>query len=202
LQQDLASHKTDRANAEEAIAAATAQREKEAATFATFKAESEANIGAIEGAVASLEKGMAGAFLQTNAAQKLRQLVQASQNMLEGDREDITAFLQGTNGDEYVPQSGQITGILKTLHDEMSASLAEATATEDAAIKSFNDLVAAKKSEIQALTDSIEAKSTCLGETNVGLAEQGNAGGDAAASLADDKQYLFDMKASCATAQK
>merc|ERR1740117_2586861 len=122
--------------------------------------------------------------------------------MLEGDREDITAFLQDTNGDEYVPQSGQIQGILKTLHDEMSAALAEATATEGAAIKSFNDLVAAKKSEIQALTDSIEAKSSRLGETNVGLAEQGNAGGEAAASLADDKQYLFDMKASCATAQQ
>jgi len=201
LQQDLASHKTDRTNAEEAIAAATAVREKEAATFATFKAESEANIGAIEGAVASLEKGMAGAFLQTSGAQKLLKLVQTKDNMLEGDREDITAFLQGTTGDEYAPQSGQITGILKTLNDEMTAALADATATEEAAIKSFNDLVAAKKSEIQALTDSIEAKSTRLGETNVGLAEQNNAGGDAADSLADDKKYLADLKASCATAQ-
>jgi chromosome segregation ATPase len=202
LTQDLAAHKTDRANAEEAIATATSVRAKEAATFATFKAESEANIGAIEGAVASLEKGMAGAFLQTATAQKLLKLVQSKDNMLEADREDITAFLQGTNGDEYAPQSGQITGILKTLHDEMTAALADATATEDAAIKSFDELIAAKKSEINALTAAIEDKSTRLGETNVGSAHLSNDGGDAADSLEDDKKYLADMKASCATAQK
>jgi chromosome segregation ATPase len=201
LQQDLAQAKTDRAAAEKAIADATAMREKEAATFATFKAESEANIGAITGAVASLEKGMGGAFLQTNAAQLLKKLVQAKDNMLEGDREDVTAFLAGGSDDAYAPQSGQITGILKQLGDEMSADLASATATEEAAIKSFNDLVAAKKQEIEALTAEVEAKSTRLGELGVSIAHTSNDGGDAADSLADDKKYLADLKVSCATAQ-
>jgi chromosome segregation ATPase len=145
LQQDLAQAKSDRAAAEEAIATATSVRGKEAGTFASYKAEAEANIGAIQGAVASLEKGMAGAFLQTDAAKKLKQLVQSKDNMLEGDREDVTAFLAGGNGDEYAPQSGQITGILKQLGDEWTADLAAATSTEEAAIKSFDELVAAKK---------------------------------------------------------
>merc|ERR1719150_1809792 len=60
--------KADRDAAKEAMADATALREKEASTFAALKAELEANMGAIAKAVAALEKGMAGAFIQTETA--------------------------------------------------------------------------------------------------------------------------------------
>jgi len=201
LEQDLAAHKADREAAKKAIAEATALREKEAATFAAFKSESDANIGAINKAVAALEKGMAGAFLQTPAATILSKLVQ-SKDMLEADRDDVTAFLQGTQDSEYAPQSGQITGILKQLGDEMSAGLAEATATEEAAIKSFDELTAAKEKEIQAATDAIEAKSTRLGEVDVQIAEMKNDLGDTVDSLADDKKFLADLDKNCASAEE
>merc|ERR1719482_1568908 len=149
LESDLVAHKADREAAKKAVAEATALREKEAATYAALKAESDANIGAITKAVAALEKGMAGAFLQTTAANTLRQLVN-SKDMLEADRDDVTAFLQGTQDPDYAPQSGQITGILKQLGDEMAAGLADATKTEEAAIKSFDELTAAKEKEIAA----------------------------------------------------
>ncbi|CAK0899835.1 unnamed protein product, partial [Prorocentrum cordatum] len=50
--------KTDRADAKDAMAEATAVREKQAADFASLEAEYTANIGAIAKAVAALEKGM------------------------------------------------------------------------------------------------------------------------------------------------
>ncbi|CAK0891340.1 unnamed protein product [Prorocentrum cordatum] len=61
-QEVLAQSKKDRADAKAAMAAATAQREKEAADFSKFKDDSVANIGAITKAVAALEKGAAGEF--------------------------------------------------------------------------------------------------------------------------------------------
>merc|ERR1712204_139211 len=103
-----------------AMAEATAIREKEAAAVAK--------------AVAALEKGMGGAFLQTDVAQTLKNVVSSRKQLMEDDREDLMAFLSNAQGTEYAPQSGQITGILKTMGDEMAAGLAEATKAEEAAI--------------------------------------------------------------------
>merc|ERR1719171_2972970 len=73
----------DRAAAKEAMAEATSIREKEASTFAAYKAETQANTAAISAAVAALEKGMAGAFLQTDAAQLLKKVATQNQEMAE-----------------------------------------------------------------------------------------------------------------------
>merc|ERR1719446_704543 len=72
LDEELVSHKADREAAKSAVAEATALREKEAAAFAAKKAEYGDDIAAIEKAVAALEKGMAGAFVQTSAANSVR----------------------------------------------------------------------------------------------------------------------------------
>jgi len=202
LEQDLEAHKADRAAAKTAVAEATSLREKEAAAYASFKSESDANIGAIGKAVAALEKGMAGSFLQTSAASALKNLVQ-NKDMLEADRQDIMAFLEGSSSSDsdYAPQSGQITGILKQLSDEMSADLKDATAKEEASITSFNELVAAKEKEIQAATTAIETKSTRLGEVSVSIAEMKGDVGDTADSLEDDKKFLADLEKNCAGAQ-
>merc|ERR1712060_297778 len=45
----------------------------------------------------------------------------------------------------YVPQSGQIIGILKQLKDTMEKNLAEVNAAEEAAIKNFEALAADKQ---------------------------------------------------------
>merc|ERR1719174_1469373 len=67
LKSDLKSHQTDRHAAKAAMAEATNIREKEAASFADLKAEADANIAAAKKATDAISKGMAGAFLQTNA---------------------------------------------------------------------------------------------------------------------------------------
>jgi outer membrane murein-binding lipoprotein Lpp len=136
LKEDLKQHQVDRSAAKSAIDEATALREKEAGEYAKEASEAKANIAAVSGAVKALEKGMAGGFLQTRQASVVRHLAQKL-DMDDEDRKALTAFLQGSQTDEYVPSGGQITGILKTMHDEMSKDFAEAKAAEEAAIKAY-----------------------------------------------------------------
>merc|ERR1712032_1421178 len=156
--EDLVSDKGDRKSAEEAIAEATAIREKEAAAFAAKKASYGSDILAMEKAIAALEKGMAGAFLQTRGAQTLRNLVGSTEDLIDADRQEILAFLSGGQGSNYAPQSGEIVGILKQLMETMAGGLAQETANENKAISSYEELITAKKKEISALTAAIEAK--------------------------------------------
>merc|ERR1719387_1216911 len=67
LNADIEQAKSDRAAAKEAIAKATAMREKEASEFASESAMLKSNIDALSKAIPAIENGMAGAFLQTAA---------------------------------------------------------------------------------------------------------------------------------------
>merc|ERR1719223_143970 len=110
------------AEAKDTIAQATALREKEAAAYAKVKSDADANIGALSGAIPAIEKGMAGAFLQTAAASVLRRL-SVSVDMNSEDRDLLASFL--SEGSDYAPKSGEILGILKQLKDEMEKDIAE-----------------------------------------------------------------------------
>jgi chromosome segregation ATPase len=197
LKADLKQHQTDRAAAKAAMAEATKIREKEAATFASLKAEADANIAAATKATAAVEKGMAGSFLQTAAAQVLRNLVMGSSNIDDYSREELTSFL--SSGQSYAPASGQIVGILKQMTDTMNADLAEATKTEEMSIKAHSELMAAKEKEVQALTAAIEEKMVRLGNLQVEIVEMKEDLDDTGKSLMEDKKFLADLKKNCAT---
>merc|ERR1719421_2084698 len=182
------------------MAEATAIREKEASTFAAYKAESEANIAAANAAAASVEKGMAGAFLQTSAAVTLKKLANENQDLSEDSREAILAFLQGNPFSQgYAPQSGQIVGILKELSDDMGRDLAAATDVETAAIKTYDELMAAKTKEVNACTASIEAKTKQIGELGIEIVELKEDLSDTEAAYMEDKKFLADLEKNCAT---
>merc|ERR1711871_1066283 len=102
------------------------------------------NIAAIGKATAAIEKGM-GNFLQSSSASVLKRIIM-SRNMMDADRQDVLAFLSGSS--DYAPASGQITGILKTMLDEMNADLSDAQATEKKAVADYEALMAAKKKEV------------------------------------------------------
>jgi len=197
LKADLKQHKKDRADAKAAIAAATAIREKEAAEFAKTSSEFKTNIAAMTKAIAALEKGMTG-FLQTSAATFLGRLAQ-SDRITEDNREILTEFLsQGSNSD-YAPSSGQIVGILKQMLDTMNADLADATAVEEAAIKDFEALVAAKTKQIDALTAMIEDKTQRVGSSGVKVVEMAEDLEDTKEDLAADKKFLAELEKGCST---
>merc|ERR1719379_659232 len=183
LEAEVKDAQTARADAKQAIEEATALRNKEAKAYAKVKSDAESNIGALSKAIPAIEKGMGGAFLQTNAASVLRQLSVAA-DMVAGDRDILAAFL--SEGSSYAPKSGEIVGILKTMHDEMTKDFNDATAEENAAIASSESLIASKKKEIEALTKAVESKTARVGELGVKVAQEENDLEDTQEGLAED----------------
>merc|ERR1719443_1772885 len=142
LKADIEQHKKDRAAAKASIEAAVEIRKKEAAAAKAESVDNQVYIVALKKAIAALEKGMAGAFLQTSAATVLKRLLQSDNqiigSLLEADRQDLTAFLDApAYGNEYVPQSQEIVGMLKQMLDEMIAGEKDGTETEEKANIAF-----------------------------------------------------------------
>jgi len=200
LKEDLKNHQNDRAAAKTAMAEATGLREKENAAFKTVESETSTNIAGISKAITAIEKGAGGAFLQTSDASVVKQLAMNSQKMMDADRQDILSFLSGSSS--YAPASGEITGILKTMLDEMNVDLADAQATEKSAVADYEGLMAAKKKEVDALSAMIEQKLTRVGDLGVEIQEMKNDLGDTADGLADDAKFLEDLDKNCAIKQK
>jgi len=199
LKADVKQHQSDKQEAKDAMAEAGAIREKEAASFAKEKTYYDATIAAITKAVVALEKGIGGGFLQTSSASVLRNVIKAAY-MEEADRTMVASFLSGEVG--YAPQSGQIIGILKQMGDTMAADLASATASEEAAIKTYDELMASKKEEIDALTASIEQKLKEIGELGIEVVEMKEDVDDTKNALAADKKFLAELEKGCATKTK
>merc|ERR1740139_506463 len=197
IKADLKQHQVDRDAAKASSEKATGLREKEAATYATFKSDSDTNIAAMKKAVAALEKGAGGSFLQTTAAQSLRRFVVDKANLADIDRDTVMAFLQGGDADGYAPQSGGISGILKQMGDTMTQDLADATAEENAAIENYDSLIAANDKQIEALTASIEEKSVRTGDAKVRVADLKNDLKDTQEALVEDKKFLADLQKNC-----
>jgi len=203
LESDLKAHQEDRTAANEAMAKATEIREKEAAAFAKENAEDKANLDALKKALAAIEKGLGGAFLQTSAAGVLRKLVMQKNDMLEEDRHELVAFLQGadTNGNA-APGTEEIVGIMKQLGDEMEKDMGETLAAEKKAIEEYEALIAAKKEEVATLTAAIEEKLVRVGELGVKIATMKNDLEDTVEAKAADEKTLKDLGKTCAAKTK
>jgi len=197
LEADLKEHEASRTEAKEAMASATAIREKEAAAFAKFSEDSKTNLAALAKAIPAIESGMAGAFLQTTEASNLKRFAMEKADISDETRQDVLEFLSGKG--EYAPQSGQIVGILKQMEDEMTKALEEAEAAEAEAIKAYDALMAAKEKEVETLNAQIEEKLTRKGELGVELAGGLNELEDTETSLAEDKKFLAELETGCAT---
>eukprot|EP00419_Tripos_fusus_P042404 CAMPEP_0172790290 /NCGR_PEP_ID=MMETSP1074-20121228/207889_1 /TAXON_ID=2916 /ORGANISM="Ceratium fusus, Strain PA161109" /LENGTH=715 /DNA_ID=CAMNT_0013627335 /DNA_START=50 /DNA_END=2197 /DNA_ORIENTATION=+ len=201
LEEELKAAQSDRTAAKAAMAEATAIREKEAAAFAAEKADADKDIAAVDKAISAISTGMAGSFLQSSGAQILKQITMSKHDFLMDDeRQDVLAFLSGSQ--EYAPQSGQILGILKQMADEMKKGAAEAAAAEEAAIKTYDALMAAKKKEVAALTKQIETKLERVGALGVEIAQMKNDLGDTEEALIADKEFMANLGKNCETKKK
>jgi len=194
MKADIKAHKADRAAAKEAMAKATALRAEEKSKFEAATSDLRANLAAMTKAVAAVEKGMGG-FLQTKAASVLRSFAMNSNKIADADRQDLLAFL--TANSDYAPASGEIVGILKQMGDEMSADLKEAVDAEAAAQKGYDEVMAAKKKEVNALTKMIEEKLERSGSLAVEIQEMKNDLGDTAEGLEEDKKFIADLEKNC-----
>merc|ERR1719188_893648 len=199
LEANLKEHQASRADAKKAMADATALREKEAAAFKQESTDLNTNLAALTKAIAAIESGVAGSFLQSAAANRVRKFAMEKANIDDMDRQELLAFLSGTQQEGYVPASGEITGILKTIKDEMEKSLADATAAEEKAAANYEALMSAKTKEVEALTKGIEGNLAIIADLGVGLAAKQNDLEDTKESLSEDEKFLLDLQKGCAT---
>jgi len=199
LESDLVAHRSDRAAAKDAMDKASSIRDKEATAYAKVKSDLETNIAALGKAITAVDNGMAGGFLQTNSATVVRNLMMNFDKIADYDRTEMLSFLAGQSSTGYAPSSGEISGILKQIKDEMSASLADATGSEKGSIKTFDELMAAKTKEVEALTQSIEDKSVRVGEVAVEITMMKNDLSDTQEALLEDKKFLADLDKNCET---
>ena len=92
-----------------------------------------------------------------------------------------------------------LSPFVRSRGDTMEASLKDATTAENEAVASFEGLVAAKTKEIEALTASIESKTTQIGELGVELVAMKEDLDDSAKGLLQDKKFLAELEHGCAT---
>mmetsp|Transcript_114832 Transcript_114832/g.203421 ORF Transcript_114832/g.203421 Transcript_114832/m.203421 type:complete len:676 (+) Transcript_114832:78-2105(+) len=190
---------TGREEAKEQIAKAEALRASQAEKFGSESSDLKTNIAALSKAIPAIESGMAGAFLQTSGASTLRRLTMSNININPSERDLLTSFLMAGHQNGYVPKSGEIVGILKTIKDEMSAELADITEAEKGSVADFEGLIAAKKKEIASLTKAIETKSVLIGELGVAIVQQEADLENTKESLAEDQAFLANLEENCAT---
>jgi len=201
LKQELKEHKTDREDAEKAIAESTEMRKKEEKAFAAESSESKANIDALSKAIPAIEKGMSkDLFLQTDVAVRMRTMLLSlpATSLEASDREMLSAFLStGSSSQNGDPSSGEILGIMKQMKEDMEGDLKELIAQEESAKSAFDELISAKQKEIIAATKAIEEKTGRVGDVAVELAESKNALEDVEDQLATDQDMLAGLLKEC-----
>merc|ERR1719379_3204558 len=109
----------------------------------------------------------------------------------------MTAFL--SQSQEYAPQSGQITGMLKQMKDTWSADLAKATEEENQSKADYDGLMKAKEKEVEASGKMIEEKTARIGEMGVEVVNMADDLEDTKKSLVEDQKFLADLEKNCAT---
>merc|ERR1719171_200557 len=200
-QAEKSQNKKDREAAAADLSEATVIREKEAAEFAAEKADSETNIKAIAGAIPALEKGMGGAsLLQTEGGSRLRKIADSFPFEDDMDRKSVMSFLDQSG--DYVPQSGQIVGILKQMKEEMEGSLTKAIADEESAVAGFGELKASKEAEQKAATAAIETKQTRAGELAVSVVQTADDIEDTTNEVADSEKFAKTLEEQCGVKEK
>jgi len=200
LDNEIVNHLADQVSAKTAMAEATALRGKEKAEFDSATADEQAELGPINEALAALERGAGASFIQSSASQVLKKVVQAKNNMNDGDRSELISFL--TADTEYAPADSEIIGILKTLKDEVTADIADFLKAETASIVAYDGLMAAKKQELAPIQAMLEGKRLRTGQIPVDIVQMKNDLGDTGEQLVQDKKFLTDLSANCATKEK
>merc|ERR1719271_2212206 len=147
------------------------------------------------GAIAALEKGMG--FLQMGTSQKntVERMVASTSQLDEYQRESVMDLLQGK---QTMQSSGEITGMLKAMLEEMEGDLATAKKDEATASSGFEELSAAKEAEIASATSAIESKTKRAGEVAVEVVQTQDDMEDTQKEVAETQAFIGDLAKQCA----
>merc|ERR1719424_439453 len=101
-------------------------------------------------------------------------------------------------GKESAESSGEITGMLKAMLEEMEGDLATAKSDEATSKKGFEELSVAKESEISSATAAIEAKTKRAGEVAVEIVQTKDDLEDTLAEVKETQAFIGDLGKQCA----
>jgi len=204
-----------------ALDSATAIRQKQLQEFNAEEKDLLGSISALKSAVTVLSKHHSS-LLQLpkshvlSIAATLQHEMQLHASLLQGvitptERLTVTAFIQApedyfdaapTFKQSYAPQGGEIFGVLKQMKETFETNLADSQKEEMTNQKAYEDLKAAKETEIAAGQDQVDAKTQELADTDSKNAEAKEDKEDTEASLAADQDFLAMLKEKCAQTDK
>merc|ERR1719197_1368943 len=101
-------------------------------------------------------------------------------------------------GKQTAQSSGEITGMLKAMLEEMEGDLATAKKDEATAATGFEELSAAKASEIASATSAIESKTKRSGEVAVEVVQTQDDMEDTQEEVAETQAFIGDLAKQCA----
>merc|ERR1719333_293392 len=101
-------------------------------------------------------------------------------------------------GKDTAQSSGEITGMLKAMLEEMEGDLATAKKDEATAVSGFEELSAAKAAEIASATSAIESKTKRSGEVAVEVVQTQDDMEDTEAEVKETQAFIGDLAKQCA----
>merc|ERR1719504_200407 len=142
-----------------------------------------------------------GSFLQMGTSQKasVQRMVASTSQLDDFQRQSVMDLLQGK---ESMQSSGEITGMLKAMLEEMEGDLATAKKDEATAASGFEELSAAKAAEIASATSAIESKTKRSGEVAVEVVQTQDDMEDTQEEVADTEAFLANLASQCALKKK
>jgi chromosome segregation ATPase len=199
-----------------ALDKATAIRQKELAEFNGEEKDMLQSIGALKSAVAVLSKHHES-FAQVPSEQLLdisaminHQFIKYKDMLREiltpKQKKIAAAFVQApgdyfdadpTFKQSYAPQSGAIFGILKQMKETFESNLSASQKEEMTNQQAYDDLKAAKETEIKAGTDQRDTKTQELADADQKLADSKQDLDDTRNTLSADQKFLLNLKETC-----
>lgn len=196
----------------DAIAKATAIREKEASEFHEEEKNAISSITSLKGAVVTLgghhealsqevllsvQKVLKPHFAKGNAAWLRKMGVTTAQKKILASFVQ-KSFLQQSNVLQAAqPASGEIFGILKGMKESFETNLKSSQDDEERAMGSYGQLKTAKNAELTAATKQYESKKADLADTDEKLADSKMDLKDTSKQLTADMAFLADLKDRC-----
>eukprot|EP00933_Yihiella_yeosuensis_P069143 TRINITY_DN7535_c0_g2_i1.p1 TRINITY_DN7535_c0_g2~~TRINITY_DN7535_c0_g2_i1.p1 ORF type:complete len:673 (+),score=202.34 TRINITY_DN7535_c0_g2_i1:197-2020(+) len=180
-----------------AIESAMAMRKK---AMGKFTAEESDLLKQVDSVRSALNTVTSGSFLQSNsrAAEKLQALINDHADRLSPmDHHTMTQFLQSAN-----PGSDAVVGVLKSLESDFSQNLATIRADEEKARNEYEQLMEAKRSEMDAAKESLDSKTEEKADADEEITHKRQDITDAGGSLEEDGKFAEEVKAKCLVVDK
>merc|ERR1719421_1145492 len=117
-------------------------------------------------------------------------------------RRTLTSFIQAPFTGAYQSQSGEIVGILKSMHDTFKANLADARQAETTSQEDYDKFSKVKMDNFDKMKAVFEKNEEVMGTNDDEVSTKKSSKADAEVTLLEDSQFLEKLTALCAKKTK